>query len=109
MCIRAYLNGDGTGEGTHLSIYFVLMRGEYDPLLQWLFNHEVTLMLFNQDQEDRHFEQTFKPNAQMNGFQRPMSDMNVASGCPEFVTLSVLENPSYVKNDVMYIKAIVNS
>ena len=34
ICIRAYLNGDGTGEGTHLSIFFVLMRGEYDPLLQ---------------------------------------------------------------------------
>jgi len=27
VCIRAYLNGDGTGEGTHLSIFFVLMRG----------------------------------------------------------------------------------
>ena len=26
MCIRAYLNGDGSGEGTHLSIFFVLIR-----------------------------------------------------------------------------------
>ena len=32
MCIRAYLNGDGSGEGTHLSIFFVIMEGEYDPL-----------------------------------------------------------------------------
>ena len=34
--------------------------------------------------------------------------MNVASGCPEFAKLSVLDDPSYVKDDVMYIKAIVD-
>ena len=34
MCIRAYLNGDGSGHTTHLSLFFVLMKGEYDPLLK---------------------------------------------------------------------------
>ena len=27
MCIRAYLNGDGIGYNTHVSIFFVLMKG----------------------------------------------------------------------------------
>ncbi|MBC6401979.1 MAG: hypothetical protein GDA37_13425 [Ekhidna sp.] len=108
MCIRAYLNGDGTGEGTHLSIFFVLMRGEYDPLLQWPFEHKVSLILVDQDQK-KHLVQTFKPNIQSSSFQRPKSDMNVASGCPEFAKLSVLDNPSYVKDDVMYIKAVVDT
>ena len=27
MCVRAYLNGDGIGYNTHLSIFFVLMKG----------------------------------------------------------------------------------
>jgi len=40
--------------------------------------------------------------------------MNVASGCSEFAELSVLDNPSYgnpsyVKDNVMYIKAIVDT
>ena len=35
--------------------------------------------------------------------------MNVASGCPEFAKLSVLDDPSYVKDDIMYIKAIVDT
>ena len=26
MCIRTYLNGDGIGKGTHISVFFVLMR-----------------------------------------------------------------------------------
>ena len=108
MCIRAYLNGDGGGEGTHLSIFFVLMRGEYDPLLQWPFDHKVSLVLVDQEQK-KHLVQTFKPNLQSSSFQRPKSDMNVASGCPEFAKLSVLDDPAYVKDDVMYIKAIVDT
>ena len=108
MCIRAYLNGDGSGEGTHLSIFFVIMKGEYDSLLQWPFDHNVSLVLVDQDQR-KHLVQTFKPNLQSNSFQRPKSDMNVASGCPEFAKLSILDDPSYVKDDVMYIKAIVDT
>ena len=108
MCIRAYLNGDGSGEGTHLSIFFVIMKGEYDPLLQWPFDHKVSLVLVDQDQR-KHLVQTFKPNLQSNSFQKPKSDMNVASGCPEFAKLSVFDDPSYVKDDVMYIKAVVDT
>ena len=108
MCIRAYLNGDGSGEGTHLSIFFVLMKGEYDPLLQWPFEHKVSIVLVDQEQK-KHLVQTFKPNLQSSSFRRPKSDMNVASGCPEFAKLSVLDDPSYVKDDVMYIKAIVDT
>ena len=102
MCIRAYLNGGGSGKGTHLSIFFVLIKGEYDPLLQWPFEPKVSLILVDQDHKKNVF-QTFKPN----GFQKPKTDVNVASGCPEFADLSILENPSYVKDDVMYIKVIV--
>ena len=108
MCIRAYLNGDGSGEGTHLSIFFVLMKGEYDPLLQWPFESKVSLILVDQDHM-KHLVQTFKPNAQSSSFQKPKTDMNVASGCPEFADLSILDNTSYVKDDVMYIKAIVDT
>ena len=108
MCIRAYLNGDGSGEGTHLSIFFVIMKGEYDPLLQWPFDNKVSLVVVDQDQK-KHLVQTFKPNLQSSSFQRPKSDMNVASGCPEFAKLSILDDPSYVKDDVMYIKAIVDT
>lgn len=41
MCLRIYLNGDGTGRGTHLSLFFVVMRGHSDALLKWPFNQKV--------------------------------------------------------------------
>ena len=43
MCIRGYLNGDGSGEGTHLSIFFILLKGEYVSLLPWPFEHKISL------------------------------------------------------------------
>ena len=41
MCARLYLNGDGMGKGTHLSLFFVVMKGRYDALLKWPFRHKV--------------------------------------------------------------------
>ena len=108
MCIRAYLNGDGIGFNTHLSVFFVLMRGEYDPLLKWPFESKVSLILVDQNLR-QHIVQTFKPSPESSSFQKPRSDMNVASGCPQFAKLSVLEDRNYVKDDVMFLKCIVDT
>ena len=70
MCIRADLNGNGSGYKTHLSIFFVLMKGEYDDLLQWPFDHKVNLILVDQD-HTKHLVQTFKPTPQSSSFQKP--------------------------------------
>ena len=87
---------------------FVLCLGEYDPLLKWPFDYKVSLILVDQDHR-RHIVQTFKPSPSSSSFQRPKSDMNIASGCPKFAELKVLDNESYVKEDVMYIKCIVDT
>lgn len=44
MCLRIYLNGDGTGRGSHLSLFFVVMRGLSDALLKWPFNQKVKVL-----------------------------------------------------------------
>ena len=33
MCLHLYIMGDGIGKGTHLSLFFVVMRGEFDNIL----------------------------------------------------------------------------
>ncbi len=108
MCIRAYLNGDGMGYKTHLSLFFVVMKGEFDALLKWPFDYKVSLILVDQNHR-KHIVQTFKPTPESNSFQRPASDMNVASGCPQFAKLSVLDDTSYVKDDVLFVKCIVDT
>ena len=41
-------NGIGAGTGTHVSVYFHLMRGEFDSNLKWPFQGTFTIQLVNQ-------------------------------------------------------------
>ncbi|KAM4020484.1 TNF receptor-associated factor 2 isoform 1-T6 [Anomaloglossus baeobatrachus] len=108
MCLRIYLNGDGTGRGTHLSLFFVVMKGPSDALLRWPFNQKVTLMLLDQNNRE-HVIDAFRPDTTSSSFQRPVSEMNIASGCPLFCPLSKLESKnSYIREDTIFIKVIVD-
>jgi hypothetical protein len=104
MCLRLYMDGDGSGKGTHLSFFLTLMRGEYDALLTWPFRQTVTLTLLDQDRQKDIF-QSFRPDPSSSSFQRPINEMNIASGCPKFAPLSLLDNPSYVKDDTIFLRA----
>ena len=91
MCTRIYLNGDGVGKGTHVSLFFVIMRGQYDAILPWPFKQKVTLMLLNQNNGE-HVIDAFRPDPSSLSFRRPQSAMNIASGIPLFCPLSRLES-----------------
>nr|XP_033816637.1 TNF receptor-associated factor 2 isoform X2 [Geotrypetes seraphini]XP_033816638.1 TNF receptor-associated factor 2 isoform X2 [Geotrypetes seraphini]XP_033816639.1 TNF receptor-associated factor 2 isoform X2 [Geotrypetes seraphini]XP_033816640.1 TNF receptor-associated factor 2 isoform X2 [Geotrypetes seraphini]XP_033816641.1 TNF receptor-associated factor 2 isoform X2 [Geotrypetes seraphini] len=106
--LRIYLNGDGTGRGTHISLFFVVIKGPNDALLRWPFNQKVTLMLLDQNNRE-HVIDAFRPDITSSSFQRPMTDMNIASGCPLFCPITKLESKnSYVRDDTIFIKAIVD-
>ncbi|XP_075295629.1 TNF receptor-associated factor 1 isoform X2 [Opisthocomus hoazin] len=110
VCLRVYLNGDGTGKGTHVSLFFVVMKGDYDALLPWPFRHKVTFMLLDQNNRE-HIIDAFRPDLTSASFQRPVNDMNVASGCPMFLPLSKLQSPkyAYVKEDTLFLKCIIET
>ena len=108
MCARVYLNGDGMGKGTHLSMFFVVMRGQYDALLRWPFRQKVTLMLLDQDNIE-HVIDAFRPDPNSSSFQKPRREMNIASGCPLFCPLSDLDKHAYVRDDTMFLKIIVDT
>ena len=110
LCLRLYLNGDGSGKGTHLSFFLTVMKGEYDALLPWPFLQTVTLMLLDQTNKKKHITQSFKPEPSSSSFWRPgpHCDMNVASGCPRFACLSILSDPNYAQDDTMFFKALID-
>jgi hypothetical protein len=109
ICLRVYLNGDGGGRGTHLSFFMTMMKGDFDSLLPWPFKQTTTLTLLAQDRAARDISQSFKPDEVSGSFIRPTSEMNVASGCPQFCSLSVLDSPAYVQNDNLYLKCVINT
>ena len=110
MRTRLYLQGDGNARQSHMSLFFVLMRGPHDAILQFPFNHKVTFCMYDQAGGERHIIDSFRPDTRSNSFQRPRSDMNIASGIPKFFPLSLLEqeNNPYVRDDTMFIKILVD-
>lgn len=110
MCMRLYLQGDGQARRTHLSVFFVLLRGENDAVLPWPFDHRVIFCLFDQSPAKRHIIDSFRPDIKSNSFQRPRSAMNIASGIPRFFPLNVIQqsNNPYVRDDCMFIRCLVD-
>ena len=107
MCLRLYILGDGIGKGTHMSLFFVVMKGEFDNILQWPFTHKVTFKLINQC-GGRDIIDIFQPDPLSSSFQKPKSDMNVASGSPRFVSLNELMQGGFIVEDTVFIKVKVD-
>ena len=106
MCLRLYPYGDGSGKGTHLSLFIVIMRGEYDDILEWPYRHKVTFQLLNL-KGGKDIIDAFRADPESSSFKKPVSDMNVATGCPRFAQLDTLQSQGFVANDTVYIRAKV--
>lgn len=109
MCARVYLNGDGIGLNNSLSIFISLLKGEYDDLLTWPFNNKINIIVIDQSNKKNNICDSFKPDPQSNSFQKPITDINIASGIPKFCSLDLLLSTEfeYIKNDCLYIQIIV--
>ena len=107
MCLRLYIMGDGIGKGSHMSLFFVMMRGEFDNILQWPFTQRVTFRLINQGNGGRDIVDTFQPDPLSSSFKKPKSDMNIASGCPRFISHENLKGGGYIADDTIFIKCTV--
>ena len=59
MCLGVDANGHGDGEGTHVSVYAHLMKGDSDESLSWPFTGTVTFELLNQLEDKNHHKKTF--------------------------------------------------
>ncbi|XP_031549449.1 TNF receptor-associated factor 4-like isoform X2 [Actinia tenebrosa] len=104
--------GNGSGEGTHLSLYIRLLPGEYDALLRWPYEGEVTLTLMDQSEDRRarrHISQSFSPDPNWKSFQRPTNNTrSLGFGYPQFVSHRGLESTGYVKDDTLFLKVMVD-
>ena len=107
LCARAYLNGDGMAKGKFLSLSIIIMQGEHDALLVWPFQEEITVKLLDEE-NTCHVLKTFQPDPNSSSFQRPASNMNIASGCPMFCPIRLLRSRC-VYDDSILIKITVGT
>uniref|UniRef100_UPI00398F0CDD TNF receptor-associated factor 1 isoform X2 n=1 Tax=Pristiophorus japonicus TaxID=55135 RepID=UPI00398F0CDD len=74
------------------------------------YGYKVTFMLLDQNNRE-HLIDAFRPDVNSSSFQRPVNEMNIASGCPMFFLLSKFDSPKqvYVKDDTLFIKCIIDT
>lgn len=103
MCIRAVFRAGTAGE-FHLSVYFTIMRGEYDSFLKWPFSSKVSLILVDPSKR-KPIVKILQPNPKSHSYFYPDSEMNIPIGFPSFARIT--EN--YVRENSVLIKCIVDT
>ena len=58
MCLNVDASGSAEGEGTHVSVYLYLMKGENDDNLIWPLRYKCTITLLNQLVDGFHLART---------------------------------------------------
>ena len=112
LCMEVHGNGCGSGEGTHLSVYLCLMKGENDDHLKWPLYLTMQFTLLNQASDSNHVLKQInfaKGTEKSNGRVTQDVKAEVGRGKTEWIPLSSLvEDPTkdvqFLKNDSLYFR-----
>ena len=104
------ISDDGDPRHPYISLSVTIMRSKNDLRLPWPFNYRIIFCLYDQSGAQNHIIDSFQPDKKSNSFQRPNSEMNIASGIPKFYPLSTLqqEDNPYVKDECIFIKILID-
>lgn len=108
-----FLNGNGPGESTHISVYIKILPGEYDALLKWPFSHSVTFTLFEQSAvgggSQGGVAESFVPDPSWENFQRPSTEPDqLGFGFPRFISHDLLSRRPFVRDDTVFMRVKVD-
>ena len=111
MCCSLNITRDAMGAATHISIFFVIMKGQYDAILPWPFKQKVTLMLLDQN-SGSGLKVVINSSLCSSGssFHRPEGEMKVITHNPLVCPVSLIledKTSDFVKDDVIFVKVIV--
>ena len=107
MQIKVYPDGNDDGEGTHVSVFVHILKGDNDDNLKWPFIGSVQLELLNQLEDKNHHLMILSLNAQENNARA-----GDEWGFSEFIHHSKLprdrvNNIQYLKDDTLYFRVSV--
>ena len=110
--LQLYSNGNGVGKNTHLSIFFVIIKGEYDAMLTWPFQKKVTFTLVDQQENANDREnivKSFTSDSKRRNFERPVKEENIGRGLAKFVSQEELQKRRYIVDDAIFIQFHITS
>lgn len=103
-----YPNGNGEGVNTHISLFIVIAKTDYDDIHMWPFKHVVTFTLLNLTSSD-HISHSIQPDGS-NSFTKPIGEYNTPSGLPKFIEHKMIaDNKSkYCVDDTLFFRIVVD-
>ena len=108
--LQVYPNGNGTGRGSHLSVYAQLMRGEYDNKLEWPFEGGIRVELLNWREDKNHHSNVSDFNRRTNPkVVSRLTDRETATGrgSQQFISHTDLvstTNTEYLSDDYLKLR-----
>jgi hypothetical protein len=105
IMMKVYPYGDGAGHQNYLSVYFVIMRSDFDSILKWPFQEKVTFTLIKAGGKEG-LSQTFLPGKMAETCRRPSTEKNAGLGAPQFITHRELEK-DYIIDGSVFIKLTI--
>jgi hypothetical protein len=112
MCLQLFPYGDGCIPGSEMSLFFVIMKGDYDDSLPWPFKNRIITMSLMNREDKKHHEVKVRATGSYShrtSYDQPTTNMNKPIGSPLFMNLSQFNRQyrKYVVDDTMYIRAVV--
>ena len=105
--VRIYLNGIKSGKNTHLSVYIIVMKGEYDAILSWPFKKKLIFSIIDQQEdptERQNIALRLVPGNNPQCFARPINEDNKTRGFSQFICHEKLHSRRYLLDDTLFLQ-----
>ena len=110
--LYVYRNGDITNKHIYLSVFLVLMEGEYDSLLPWPFHQRITFILVDQQEgtdEKKNIVMDFITDPSLSSCAKSAGKVVKPSiGFARFVSHKNLKTRRYIVNDSLLLQIEVH-
>ncbi len=97
VCLQVSMDGIGGS----LSVFVHIMKGDFDSILDWPFEHRIAVKVKNQQQEN-DIVHIVRPES--TDIQKPEVDQNITFGTRNFPTYSALLTGGFVRDDSIIIE-----
>lgn len=104
--LSLYPNGNRSGTNSHLSVYFNVLKGEYDALLPWPVKITVKITLIDQ-QPCEILQDNVESCITNTVSERPKSGSRNSHGSHEFLSQDRLLTRCYLEHNILFLRVDV--
>ena len=107
MRLIVFPNGDKAEKSLHMSVFFGIMIGEWDPIIKWPFDKDVKTCLINQEKGKDSICRTLTAYNYLveatSAFDRPEMD-DGGYGYPQFASHQIIDEGGFAKDDAVFLR-----